>query len=86
MNNAAHLVIIIITTAFRADIPSARYFLDMRDGRVDGRQMMFRYLDDRAAIDTLLADLRAAAERSGKRIEFEIRDEAAEWEARKANA
>lgn len=73
---AAILILVIITTSsdFRLH-DDGGYFVDVRVGSRRGRQMTAR---NPATIDEALGfvdELRAAAARSGKAVEFEIHDE-----------
>jgi hypothetical protein len=75
---AAHLVTVIITTSsdFRIHAHGG-FFVDVRDGGVNGRQMTTRNPGTHAEALAFVADLRDAAPRSGKSIRFEIIDHVA---------
>jgi hypothetical protein len=73
-----HLVTVTITTSsdFRVHRHGG-FFVDVRDGGENGRQMTTRNPGTHDDALAFVADLRAAAQRSGKSIRFDIRDRTA---------
>jgi len=70
-----HLVTVTITTSSDFRIHShGGFFVDVRDGGENGRQMTTRNPGTHDEALAFVAELRTAASRSGKSIRFDIRD------------
>lgn len=71
-----HIVTVTITTSsdFRIHRHGG-YFVDVRDGGPNGRQMTTRNPGTHAEALAFVAQLKAAAPRSGKSIRFDVRDQ-----------
>ena len=78
MIDAIVYVIISLSSDFRVHAHGG-YFVDVREGRRNGRQMTTRNPATLAEAHRFVDQLREAAPRSGKAIQFIVDDQATRW-------